>query len=134
MASDVIGPPIFLVCVARSGSTLLSRLLGAHPRLACPSETMLEQPLGEIEHTSLSVNKDHRSGIALADELIRDFADRTLGAYARRVGKTRWCDKSLTVIDNLDRLPRAFPDAQLICLYRLDTDTIPSALVACRRG
>ena len=70
----------------------------------------------------------------MADELIRDFADRTLGAYARRVGKTRWCDKSLTVIDNLDRLARAFPDAQFICLYREVTDTIASALDACPWG
>jgi hypothetical protein len=91
---------------------------------------MLEQPFGEIEHTSLSVTKEQRAGMALADELIRDFADRTLGAYARRAGKTRWCDKSLTVIDNLDRLPRVFPDAQFICLYREVMDTIASGLDA----
>jgi hypothetical protein len=33
--------PLFVLCMARSGSTLLRFLLDAHPDLACPPETNL---------------------------------------------------------------------------------------------
>ena len=33
--------PVFVLCMGRSGSTLLRFLLDAHPELACPPETML---------------------------------------------------------------------------------------------
>ena len=33
--------PIFIVCNARSGSTLLRYLLDVHPDIACPSETAI---------------------------------------------------------------------------------------------
>jgi hypothetical protein len=33
--------PVFVLCMARSGSTLLRFLLDAHPDLACPPETSL---------------------------------------------------------------------------------------------
>ncbi len=128
MTAEATGPPIFLICVARSGSTLLARLLDAHPQLACPSETSLDQPFAEIEYTSRMAAQDQHEGFALTDQIIRYFADQTLGAYARRRGKMRWCDKSLTVVDNLDRISRAFPDALFICLYREVTDTIASGL------
>jgi hypothetical protein len=36
-----VGDPVFVLCMARSGSTLLRFLLDAHPELACPPETML---------------------------------------------------------------------------------------------
>ena len=35
------GPPVFVLCHGRSGSTLLRFLLDAHPQLACPPETNL---------------------------------------------------------------------------------------------
>ena len=127
---DLTGPPVFLVCVPRTGSTLLARLLNAHPEMACPSETMLEESFSAIERTSQMVSPDEASGVALANELIRHLADHTLGAYARRMGKVRWCDKSLTVVDNLDRISRVFPQAQFICLYREVSDTVASALEA----
>src|SRR5438105_11033265 len=134
MNDKPMGPPIFLICVARTGSTLLARLLNAHPQIACPSETMLAESFEALERTSRNVSRDKASGIALADELYRLIAARTLGAYARRTGKTRWCDNSLTVVQNLDRTFRAFPDAQFICLYREVTDTIASSLDASAWG
>ena len=33
--------PVFVLCMGRSGSTLLRFLLDAHPDLACPPETNL---------------------------------------------------------------------------------------------
>src|SRR2546427_8011842 len=96
------GPPIFLICTARSGSTLLRRLLDAHPLLACPPETNLGESFATIDFASRSVAPDHKAAEAMADELVRNFVDLTLGAYARRAGKPRWCDKSLTAVNHLD--------------------------------
>src|SRR6202035_2611623 len=40
-AAERCGAPVFVLCMGRSGSTLLRFLLDAHPELACPPETSL---------------------------------------------------------------------------------------------
>jgi Sulfotransferase family len=41
-----VAAPVFVLCMGRSGSTLLRFLLDAHPDLACPPETSLPAPQG----------------------------------------------------------------------------------------
>jgi hypothetical protein len=40
--------PVFVLCMGRSGSTLLRFLLDAHPELACPPETSLPALCGQL--------------------------------------------------------------------------------------
>src|ERR1700761_9324678 len=56
--------PVFVLCMGRSGSTLLRFLLDAHPELACPPETSLPALCGQlavvwslIEGAPLSANR-----------------------------------------------------------------------------
>ena len=64
------------------------------------------------------------------DRLCAHLADETLGAYARRHGKSRWADKSLPSADHAPLLARIFPHARFICLFRDCADTIASMLEA----
>jgi protein-tyrosine sulfotransferase len=34
-----LSDPVFVLCIGRSGSTLLRLILDTHPELACPQET-----------------------------------------------------------------------------------------------
>jgi hypothetical protein len=45
---DVSAGPVFVLCAARSGSTLLRFVLDAHPQLACPPETNVPALCGQL--------------------------------------------------------------------------------------
>jgi len=57
-----------------------------------------------------------------------------MGDYLDRVGKPRWCDKSVVNIDHLPLLHAVFPDAKFICLYRNCMDMVHSGLEVSRLG
>jgi hypothetical protein len=51
IAGEALGyrsDPVFVLCMGRSGSTLLRFLLDAHPELACPPETSLPALCGQL--------------------------------------------------------------------------------------
>ncbi len=126
---------MFALCAARSGSTLLRQVLDAHPDIACPPELNLAVAFDAIWFASRhAVAHDDEAAWVITAAICRQLAERTVGAYARRNGKRRWCEKSLPSLDHADLLVRLFPDAQFICLYRECTDTIASANEACPWG
>jgi len=135
--------PVFVLCMARSGSTLLRFLLDAHPELACPPETKVP-----VLCTQLASIWSMLEGVALSDEPADDadkvpesalagvrrmFGDLT-GEYLRRRGKRRYCDKSLGVAAQVPVLVKMFPGARFICLYRHPMDMIASGIEACPWG
>jgi hypothetical protein len=135
--------PIFVLCSARSGSTLLRFILDAHPDLACPPETSLPPLCAQlatvwslIEGAPLSMDRDDTPPevpqAAIAG--IRYTMDMMLGAYLKRRGKRRYCDKSLGSARYADLLLRVYPNAKFICLYRHPMDMIASGLEACPWG
>jgi hypothetical protein len=131
--------PIFVLSAARSGSTLLSRALDAHPDVACPMETNLASTLAALEFTANAVaSGDHGQASARYSEafheLSQKIANETLGAYALEAGKSRWADKSLPSLDHAELLAQLFHDARFICLYRHPIDTIASLLEATPYG
>jgi hypothetical protein len=135
--------PVFVLCMGRSGSTLLRFVLDAHPDLACPPETSLPALCGQlavvwslIEGAPLSeVRGDTPPEVpdpAVAG--IRHMVDLMTGSYLERRGKRRFCDKSLGSARFADLLVRAWPEAKFLCLYRHPMDVIRSGLDACPWG
>jgi Sulfotransferase family len=125
--------PVFLLCAARSGSTLLRYLLQAQGDIECPAESNLAQALAAFEFTySVSSGRPDQPELwqAAADRQCRRIADRTLGARARLAQRQRWCDKSLSSLEHAALLCRIFPEAQFLTLYRRCQDFIASALEA----
>ena len=132
-------PPIFVVCGARSGSTLLRRLLDGHPDIACPAETDFAVLMEAFAHTARVLAGPENTGqestgpedaaAALLAEA-RGVVDGLAGRYLERVGKSRWCDKSLSNVLHLEALAAAWPEARFILLHRHVMDFIASALDA----
>ncbi len=135
--------PVFVLCMGRSGSTLLRFLLDAHPELACPPETSLPALCGQlsvvwslIEGAPLAAERDAAPprvpDAAVAG--IRRMLDEMTGSYLARRGKRLFCDKSLGSARNADLLTQIYPGARFLCLYRHPMDVIRSGLDACPWG
>jgi protein-tyrosine sulfotransferase len=135
--------PVFVLCMGRSGSTLLRFLLDGHPELACPPETSLPALCGQlavvwslIEGAPLSADRGDTPpevpDSALAG--IRHMVDELTGSYLARRGKKRFCDKSLGSAQFASLLMRVYPGARFLCLYRHPMDVIRSGLDACPWG
>jgi Sulfotransferase family len=138
-ASSRLESPVVVLTCGRSGSTLLRFLLDAHPSLACPPETglidlsmrmaVLSRLLDGPESGSARKNLSNLGVLS-----IRSWVSVTFGAYLAKVGKQRWCDKSLGSADSADKFLEIFPDTKFICLYRNCMDVVDSALEACPFG
>jgi hypothetical protein len=135
--------PVFVLCMGRSGSTLLRLILDSHPVLACPPETNIPALCSQlavvwslIEGAPLSLQRGDAPPVipeaAIAG--IRQTMDVMTGPYLERRGKKRYCDKSLGTAVFADLLLRVYPGARFICLYRHPMDMISSGLEACPWG
>jgi hypothetical protein len=126
------GPPVFIVCNARSGSTLLRWLIDAHQEISCPGETDVAALLQAYVDSAQAV------GLSVDDALVRgrDVVDDLMALHLARAegDKTRWCDKSLSNVSVMDRLAEAWPEARFVLLHRHAMDVIASALEASEWG
>jgi hypothetical protein len=126
--------PVVVLTCARSGSTLLRFILDSHPELACPPETGIVDlctRLGVVAMLLDGPPTGVRTGLTkLAAASIRSWVNVTYATYLARVGKKRWCDKSLGSAESANRFLNLFPQAKFICLYRHCMDVIDSALEA----
>lgn len=120
--------PGFVVCTARSGSTLLRWLLDSHPEIACPSETEIADLARHCE--SVAGRLGFPDGPEAAAALARSTVEALMSSYLARKGKSRWCDKSLSTVEQVDLVARVWPDARFVFLYRHCMDFIGSALEA----
>lgn len=135
--------PVFVLCMGRTGSTLLRFLLDAHPDLACPPETNVPALCGQlanvwalIEGAPLSANRGDEPP-EIPDSVIagvRETMDRMVGSYLRRRGKKRYCDKSLGTARYCYLMARVWPEAKFICLFRHPMDVVASGIEACPWG
>lgn len=136
--------PVFVLTVARSGSTLLRFILDAHPDLCCPPELGVAATCARLAHVwsvtegapsavlPTALGEGQVSGRAVA--AIRSAIESALAAYMKERGATRWCDKSLDGALWAGVVAAIWPDAQFICLYRHCMDVVASGLEACRWG
>lgn len=136
--------PIFLVGCARSGTTLLSVMLHAHPRIAMPPETRFLLPIYRSREVFGDLT-DPANRKRLARQMTRPrtrFRDLgldrktvvrhivdgppTIGSAAGTVwrdfahsrGKVRWGEKRPAYWQDMDVILRLFPTAQVIHLVR----------------
>jgi Sulfotransferase family len=135
--------PVFVLCLARSGSTLMRFLLDAHHDLACPPETNLAALCSDLTGTwsvlaGVPALKN-RDGVAptptepvLAG--VRHTVNQMIAEHLARRGKRRYCDKSMHTARHADLLLQLFPGAKFICLYRHPMDVIASGIDACPWG
>ncbi len=120
--------PGFVVCTARSGSTLLRWLLDSHPEIACPSETEIADLARHAE--SVAGRLGLADGREAADAVARSSVESLMSSYLATKGKARWCDKSLSTVEHVDLVARVWPEASFVFLYRHCMDFIGSALEA----
>ena len=135
--------PVFVLCMGRTGSTLLRFLLDAHPELACPPETSMPALCGQlsvvwslIEGAPLSAERDAAPSRVPDPAVagIRRMLDEMTGSYLARRGKQVFCDKSLGSAPVAGLLTQIYPGARFLCLYRHPMDVIKSGLDACPWG
>ncbi len=132
-------PAPFVVGVNRSGTTLLRMMLDAHPQLTVPPETHFVPELIEAaesrsptpESLLATITKQREWGDfgLTEEELLERFraidplnAGDALRAfyeaYAERVGKPRWGEKTPIYVKSMRKIERALPEARFVHVIR----------------
>ncbi len=149
--------PIFVVGVARSGTTLLRYMLCSHPHIYIPPESNFipgfsrrhpTEPMGReqarrvLERISRygTFWRDWREEPLDADELLRSLpnltpaslVDGVYSRYARQYGAVRWGDKSTIYAGYIDLFVKMFPTCQIVHTIRDPRDVTASSLDAYR--
>ena len=130
--------PIFLLCYARSGSTLLRYILDTHPEICAPPELHLlhtaRQLLWVYTHTASVPGEtpDPEARARYAARRTEQTISTLMNEYAHRAGKRLWCEKSVASVDCLDVLDTVYPAARVVCLHRQALDVVASCTEAAR--
>jgi tetratricopeptide (TPR) repeat protein len=126
-ASSLADAPIFITGMPRTGTTLVDRILSAHPNV---------HSAGELQAMPLAIKQLAGTGsrrvidpetIAASGHLDPDAVGRAYLARAnqhRRVAGGRFIDKLPANFLNIGYIARALPQASIICLRRHPLDTI----------
>jgi protein-tyrosine sulfotransferase len=125
----------------RSGTTLLSRILDAHPQISSPPETGVFSAAGRflteltaIEGPPIGV----QTGLAFAgiptEDLHHDLRTMLFGQLDRIAGaKPVWVEKTATDLFHLERLePLLAGHVRFICTVRNPLDVVPSNITLAR--
>jgi hypothetical protein len=140
------GPPLLILGVRRSGTTLLRVMLDRHSQLAVPDESYFVPQLADrhLRHVDADGFLDDLRRLntlsewevpldkvreRLYDGMPTGAAIGTVYAvYAEERGKPRWGDKTPMYMQNLRLLERLFPDARFVHLIRDGRDAALSFL------
>lgn len=125
-------PPIFVLSVERSGSTLLRYVLDTHPAIGSPGEL----GLGRLSSLLFGVVSRTRPQTArpILVARVRQLLDEIMAEYLAAIGKEVWCDKAPINVEHLDLIAEAFADARFLCLYRNCLDNVRSCVAASVHG
>jgi hypothetical protein len=140
-------PPegIIILGAPRSGTTLLRRLLDAHPRIACPGETNVFTACGRFlrsERIAEGVRIGVLDGLGYAgfsqDDVLarlRDFAFSFHREYAQRQGKPRWAAKTAFDAFYLEEIEALCgTQVSFICIQRHGLDVACSIQELCEKN
>ncbi|OGL43654.1 MAG: hypothetical protein A2W05_08050 [Candidatus Schekmanbacteria bacterium RBG_16_38_10] len=144
-------PPVFILGVQRSGTTLLRLILNSHSDIAIPEEAAFLRPIikkkyiyNEISGKDLKriysylKNSPHyalwnydsskflnwlkkQHSISL-----KEFINNLFMSYAESEGKIRWGDKTPSLFRKVDLLYQLFPEAKFIHIVRDGRDVFDS--------
>lgn len=128
---------IVVLGMPRSGTTLLRRLLDAHPRIAAPGETFLLRGAARfLESETIADGIDYgvlgglrAAGFAEDDVLrrLRDLVFGFLDEVADSEGKPRWAAKTAVDSFHIENIERVFGEhAYFVCLLRHGLDVVCS--------
>ena len=146
--------PVFLMGCPRSGTTLLSAMLHAHPEIAVAPETRFLLPayerreefgdltvaanrrrLGEFITGRGTLFKDLRidrdaviEAVAAAPPTLGSAVSRVWQQFAADRGASRWIEKRPAYWRHIPTLLRLFPDAQIVHLVRDPRAVVASLL------
>lgn len=144
-------PAPFVVGMNRSGTTLLRMMLDSHPELTIPPEThFVPEVIKTFKRTDKTTPADVLGAMKSAREwgdfdftdieMLGLLSDRgrklTAGeglrafyeAYAARVGKPRWGEKTPNYVGKMQQIQRALPEARFIHVIRDGRDVALSVL------
>jgi hypothetical protein len=140
------GPPLLILGVRRSGTTLLRVMLDRHSQLAVPDESyfvpqLADRHLRRVDSDAFvddlrRIDTLAEWSVPLDEVRARLTRGMTIGAaiatvyavYAEERGKPRWGDKTPMYMQNLRLLERLFPDALFVHLIRDGRDAALSFL------
>jgi len=128
---------IIVLGAPRSGTTMLRRILDAHPGITCPGETFLLKATAKfLESDTIGPGIDYGVSGGLQavgfdeDEILARLRGLCFGFMddvARRAGKPRWAIKTAVDSFYLDQVERVYGDhAQFVCLLRNGLDVVAS--------
>lgn len=130
---------IFVLCLPRSGSTLLRLLLDTHPAIICPGELYLGRLAESLYHSMyysigqlLEGNETERA--SWVAQHVRADIEKFMKPYAEAKGKLIWAEKTPANLAHADLLKRTFPGAAFLCLHRHPLDLIRSGFESTRFG
>lgn len=110
--------PVFIVGMARSGTTLVEQILASHPSVAGGGE------LSDIGRIASNLAREHGYPEELQEDALRESADRYLARLRGIGGKCqRVTDKMPGNLRHLGLIARMFPNAKIIHCRRDPMDT-----------
>ena len=141
--TSTLNRPIFIFGCPRSGTSLLSRIIGCHPRIAVPFESHLYNTfypwLKYYGDLKLKQNQERLIDDILSTEVMRDWTpclnrqtileaikrfdfhgivDSIMCSWAKTQGKTRWGEKTPAHAFYWQAILSGFPDLQVLHIVR----------------
>jgi hypothetical protein len=145
-----INPMVFVVGCPRSGTTLLQRMLDAHPDLTVANDThfitraakrelrreanpvlddaLVEQVLSYHRFHRMGLDRQDALGAARGAKTYADFVSRLYDLRAQQAGKTLSGEKTPDYCRKMPLLHRLFPSARFLHIIRDGRDVALSTL------
>lgn len=129
--------PIFIGGMFKSGTSLLRAMIGQHPNIASGLETYwfdidwdkqdddLRERLGRLADL-YDFDREEVAAMAATSPTVYAFLSAFLGAYATRLKKGRWAEKTPGNIQHMDRIVAGWGDAQIVHIIRDPKDVFAS--------